>query len=140
MILLLILVFIILQCFTTLQNHYTNIKVDLNLKEIIDSIMKLKNNRSFVHDEIQAELMKLLHITTIEKLTHIINTTINNDLPHKLRLVILIQKQNKTKTNNTIINKTISNITLARISSSIEKFISHNQAAYRKRISTKDVI
>ena len=85
---------------TTIQhNHYKNIKVVLNLKEVKDSIMKLRNNRSPGYDKIQAELIKLLHIKTIEKFTHVINSTINNDLPHKLGLGILIpiHKPNKTK-------------------------------------------
>ena len=82
---------------TPQHNHYTNIKVVLNLKEGKDSIMKLTNNRSNGYDKIQAELIKLLHIKTIEKFTHFINSTINNDLPYKLGLGILIpiQKPNK---------------------------------------------
>ena len=85
--------------------------------------------------------MKILRSTTIDKITHIINITINNK---KLGLGILlaIPKHNKSKkVENTrpimllsIIKKIISVITLNRLRPTIKNYLLPRQAAYRKDI------
>ena len=92
--------------------------------------------------------MKILSSITIDKLTHIINTTINKKQPQKLGLGILlpIPKHNKTKkVENTrliillsTIRKIISLITLNR--PIIENYLSPSQAAYRKGRSIEDIV
>ena len=94
--------------------------------------------------------MKILSSTTIEKLTHIINTTINNKQPHQLGLGILlpIPKHNKTKKVEnarpiillSTIRKIISLITLNRLRLTIENYLSPSQAAYRKGRSMEDIV
>ena len=94
--------------------------------------------------------MKILSSTTIDKLTYIINTTINNKQPHQLGLGILlsIPKHNKTKkVENTrpiillsTIRKIISLITLNRLRPTIENYLSPSQAAYRKGRFIEDIV
>ena len=93
--------------------------------------------------------MKILSSTTIDKLTYIINTTINNKQPQQLGLGILlpIPKHNKTKKveNRPIIllstiRKIISLITLNRLRPTIENYLSSSQAAYRKGRSIEDIV
>ena len=95
-------------------------------------------------------MLKILSSTTIDKLTHIINTTINNKQPHQHGLGILlpIPKHNKTKTvENTrpiillsTIRKVISLITLNRLRPTIENYLSPSQAAYMKGRSIEDIV
>ena len=64
----------------------THINVKITNCEVNTAIKSLKNNRSPGYDNIVAEMMKILSSPTIDKLTHIINTTINNKQPHQLEL------------------------------------------------------
>ena len=94
--------------------------------------------------------MKILSSTTIDKLTHIINTTINNKKPYQLGLgiIIPIPKHNKTKKVEktgpivlfSTIRKIISLITLHRLRPTIENYLSPSQAAYRKGRSIEDIL
>ena len=89
------------QDLTTHHNTTTTILTTQILKFIeIRLNHETKSDRFFGHDKIQAELVKLLNITTIEKLTHIINSAVNNELPHELGLSILIPITNLDKTKN----------------------------------------
>ena len=96
------------------------------------------------------QMMKVLSSTTIDKLTHIINTTINNKQPHQLGLGILlpIPKHNKTKkVENTrpiillsTIRKIISLITLNRLRPTIENYYHPAKLPYRKGRSIEDIV
>ena len=132
------------------QENQTHINVKITNSEVNSAIKSLENNRSPGYDNIVAEMMNILSSTTIDKLTHIINTTINNKQPHQLGLGVLlpIPKHNKTKkVENTrpiillsTIRKIISLITLNRLRPTIENYLSPSQAAYRKGRSIEDIV
>ena len=127
-----------------------SIKVNIINKEVIDAIIKLKNNKSSGYDKMVAERMKRLSIITLKQLTDILKDTIDNNLSHQIGLGIIIpsQKTNKPKiVNNTkpiillsIIRKILSNITQERMRPAIEEYISPSQAAYRQGRSIADVV
>ena len=93
-------------------------------------------------------MMKILSSTTIDKLSLIINTTINKKQSHQLGLGILLPmpKHNKTKKVEktkpiillSTIKKIISFILLNR--PTIENYLSPSQAAYRKGRSIEDIV
>ena len=132
------------------QENQTYINVKITNSEVNSAIKSLKNNRSPGYDNIVAEIMKILSSTTIDKLIHIINTTINNKQPHQLGLGILpsIPKHNKTKKVEnarpiillSTIRKIISLITLNRLRPTIENYLSPSQTAYRKGRSIEDIV
>ena len=132
------------------QENQTHINVKITNSEVNSAIKSLKNNRSPGYDIIVAEMMKILSSTTIDKLTHIINTTINNKQLHQLGLGILlpIPKHNKTKKVEnarpiillSTIRKIISLITLNRLRPTIENYLSPSQTAYRKGRSIEDIV
>lgn len=121
--------------------------------EVINSVMRLKQNKSPGYDEITPELLKLTIPYTSEVLQHIFNSSFDNGtFPNRMKIAKVVpihKKGSKLEVNNyrpisllPTLSKCLESIMFTRLSSYIQKYnlISASQFGFQKSKSTIDAI